>query len=192
MTKRLQSSLFKNKCFTKIHGFKGLILFMVIITIFHLLYKIVEQEIIQLPFIIGILDVLIYPLLYTTTWVLNNFFGVQSTISKDVLLLPNQFSIQMLPGCSGLQQYFLVLVLFTIYPGPPLSKLWYIPLAFIVIYFLNTIRFIGISLFTSIYPGHFHLVHDWIFRPFIYFIIFLLWIIWDSKIYQPTRKKSDN
>ena len=170
-------------------GLSGLVLFAVIITFFHLIYKYFESDIIEIAFISSILEWLIRMLLISCSWVLNTIFGVKSIINGELLVLPNQFKIHMLPGCSGFQQFFLVIMIFAIYPGPVKHKLWYIPFGILIIYILNTIRFIGISVYSNWYPDHFHFVHDGIFRPFIYFAIFLLWAIWDTRIYRKSRRK---
>ena len=158
-------------------GLRGLGLFVVIITVFHLLYKYFELEIIELPFIVSIVDWLIKMLLISCSWVLNHIFGIQNIISGDLLVLPNQFKIQMLPGCSGFQQFFLVIILLILYPGPWKHKLWFIPLGVIIIHILNLSRFVFIAIYSSWFPAHFHFVHDWIFRPFIYAGIFALWLL---------------
>ena len=168
---------------------RGLGLFVMIISVFHLLYKYFEPRIIEIPFIVSILDWLIRILLILCSWVLNHLLGFQSIISGDLLVLPNQFQIQMLPGCSGFQQYFLVIMLFILYPGPWKAKLWYLPTAILIIFLLNTFRFIGISAYSNKFPDHFHFVHDWVFRPFIYFMIFLLWVIWDTKFHKRSLQK---
>jgi len=171
-------------------GFSGLVLFAVIITLFHLIYKYFEHDIIKIAFISSILDWVIRMLLISCSWVLNNIFGIKSIINGELLELPNHFKIHMLPGCSGFQQFFLVIMIFTLYPGPVNHKIWYIPLGIIIIYILNTGRFIGISIYSNWHPDHFRFVHDWVFRPFIYFAIFLLWVIWDKYIYRrPVKKK---
>ena len=168
---------------------KGLFLFMLIIICFHLLYKYFEPDIIKIPFVIYILDWLTQILLNFTSLVLNSVFGIKSIISGDIIELPNECKIQMRPGCSGLQQFFLVVVIFILYPGPIKYKLWYIPLGILIIDILNILRFVFISTYSAWFPEHFHVVHDWIFRPFIYFVIFLLWVYWDSRIYRPIENK---
>ena len=80
-------------------------------------------------------------------------------------------------------------MIFVFYPGPLKHKLWFIPLGVLIICILNTIRFVGISLYSNWYPDHFNFVHDWVFRPFIYFVIFLLWVIWDTRINRKPKQK---
>ena len=163
-------------------GLSGLVVFAVIIIFFHLLYKYFEADIISVSYVSRVIDFLTDSLLIGNSWIMENLFSVQCVIEGDVLVISDGFNIEMQSGCSGLQQFFLVFILFLIYPGPWRSKIWYIPLSIVVIYMLNLARFIGISLYSAYDGMHFDLVHDWIFRPFIYLGIFLLWVLWAEVI----------
>lgn len=170
-----------------LRGLRGLVLFVVIITFFHLLYKYFEPDIISIPFLSRLIDFLIRNLLATNSWALEHLFSIPCVIEGDVLELPNGFKIEMQFGCSGLQQFLLVIILFLIYPGKWKSKIWYIPVSVVVVHVLNLIRFVAISLYSSYDTAHFSLIHDWIFRPFIYLGIFLLWVIWVELINKKPR-----
>jgi len=170
-------------------GMSGLIVFVMIITSFHLLYKYFEPDIISIVFVSKIIEGLTNNLLVTNSWIMEHFFSIPCVIERDVLELPNGFKIEMQFGCSGFQQFFLVTILFLIYPGPWKTKIWYIPVSILVIHVLNLIRFTGISLYSANYGSHFSLVHDWIFRPFIYLGIFLLWIVWVEVINKKNQEK---
>ena len=166
----------------ELRGLSGLVVFAVIITFFHLLYKYFEADIISISYVSRVIDFLTESLLIANSWIMEHLFSIQCVIEGDVLIISDGFNIEMQSGCSGLQQFFLVIILFLIYPGPWKSKIWYIPISIVVIYVLNLIRFIGISLYSAYDGKHFDLVHDWIFRPFIYLGIFLLWVLWAEVI----------
>ena len=170
-------------------GLSGLIVFALIITFFHLLYKYFEPNIISIPVVSKIIEFLTNNLLITNSWIMEHLFSIRCVIEGDVLELPNGFKIEMQFGCSGFQQFFLVISLFLIYPGSWKAKIWYIPVSILVIHVLNLIRFIGISLYSANDGRDFDFIHDWIFRPFIYLGIFLLWIVWVEVINKKTREK---
>ena len=170
-------------------GLSGLVVFALIITFFHLLYKYFEPDIISIPIVSEIIEFLTNNLLITNSWIMEHLFSIRCVSEGDVLELPNGFKIEMQFGCSGLQQFFLVIILFLIYPGSWKAKTWYIPVSIVVIHVLNLIRLIGISIYSANDGRHFSLVHDWIFRPFIYLGIFLLWIVWVEVINKKTREK---
>lgn len=172
-------------------GFKGLILYTFIIAGFHLLYKYFEAAIISIPIDSYIIAFLVQNLLITSSWVLN-IFGMRNSISGDVITLPNGFQIQMQFGCSGFQQFLLITILFILFPGPWKKKMWFIPSAILLVHILNIARFVGISVYAIHFKTYFHLVHDWIFRPFIYFAIFMTWIIWVEIINTRVKIKSQN
>lgn len=182
MKEREKNGVFRLGNWNALKGFRGLLLFVVINTLFHFLYKHFEADIISINFISVIIVFLTGNLLISTNWILEHVFAVHSVIEGDMLILPNGFSIEMQSGCSGLQQLVLLILLFLIYPGQWRHKLWFIPVSLIGLHLLNFIRFTGMSLYSAFYPAHFHVVHDWIFRPFIYLGIFLLWVVWTERI----------
>ena len=172
----------EKKKWQTLSGLRGLFLFIIIISFFHLLYKHFENIIVQLPWISSIIATLVELLLISCSWCLNHIFGISSIVSGDLLILPNHLQIQMLPGCSGFQQLFLITIIILIYPGPWKQKIWFIPLSVIVVHLFNSFRFVGIACYCEFYPQHSRFVHDWIFRPLIYMAIFVLWILWDKRM----------
>ena len=170
-------------------GLSGLVVFALIITFFHLLYKYFEPDIISIPIVSEIIEFLTNNLLITNSWIMEHLFSIRCVSEGDVLELPNGFKIEMQFGCSGLQQFFLVIILFLIYPGSWKAKTWYIPVSIVVIHVLNLIRLIGISLYSANDGGHFDFIHNWIFRPFIYLGIFLLWVAWVEVINKKNQGK---
>ena len=169
-------------------GLKGLILFSIIIATFHLLYKQFEAEIISIPLVSRIIGFLVQNLLISCLSILH-IFNISTTISNDIITLPNGIQIQMQYGCSGFQQFLLIAILFILFPGPWKKKLWFIPSAILLVHILNIIRFVGISIYAIHFKEHFHFVHDWIFRPFIYFAIFMAWVIWVDLINRKGKNK---
>lgn len=171
-----------------LNRFKGLFLFMLIIIFFHILYKSTEDFLVEIPAISGLISWLAHILLQSSHWILNKVFGITALVRENDLILPNEFSIRMLDGCTGLQQFILVTALFLLYPGPFKQKLWYIPLSLMLVFLMNLLRFVFLSMYCSYYPDHFSFVHDWVFRPFIYGVIFLSWWFWD-RIFLPVEKQ---
>ena len=121
-------------------------------------------------------------LVSVSSFLLNYIFNINSVAVGGDLFLPNNFTINMDSGCSGLQQFYLVLLLFLIIPGPIKMKIWYIPVGLIIVHISNIIRLTFLVLITHYDSDSFYFVHDWVFRPFIYGIIFLLWLYWEIQI----------
>ncbi|MDP1623939.1 MAG: exosortase/archaeosortase family protein [Bacteroidales bacterium] len=179
------------KFLTNIIG-KDLLRFFIIIIPFFLIYEYFEPAFIKIPVVVNILDFLTLHILNLTSWALSTIFNISNTIENDMVVLPNGQQLQMQFGCSGLQQFILTFFLLVLLPGPWKHKLWFIPVSLIVIHFFNVVRFIGIALQLSHTSNHFHFIHDWVFRPFIYLIIFLVWVAWVELIAKSIKKPPHN
>jgi len=57
-----------------------------------------------------------------------------------IIRFKNLEAIQINNGCSGTKQMLQVLVLFVLYPGPWIRKVWFIPTVIGAIYFVNLFR----------------------------------------------------
>ena len=56
----------------------------------------------------------------------------------------------------------------------------------------NVVRICGVLLMQVPFPNSFHLAHDYIFKVFFYLIIFLMWMLWVEKFYNPTLKNKQH
>ncbi len=81
-------------------------------------------------------------------------------------------------SCSGLKQFFQIIVLFLIFPGPWKHKLWFIPATIFVMHGVNISRIVILSVMVVYHPEYWGFTHDWILRPFFYVVIFCAWIVW--------------
>ena len=90
-----------------------------------------------------------------------------------------------------------------IFPGPWKHKAWYIPAGLVIIEWTNVVRICGVLLMQVWWPNiHIHLfgndintfrlAHDYIFKVFFYLIIFLMWVLWVEKFYNPSLKAKQN
>jgi exosortase/archaeosortase family protein len=61
-------------------------------------------------------------------------------------------------------------------------KLWYIPLGWGIIYGFNILRIYWISLIMQPHPELFLLFHNYLFKYLFYFVIFLMWVLWEQVI----------
>jgi exosortase/archaeosortase family protein len=177
------------KIITKLFG-KDLLLFFLIIIPFFLIYEYFEPAFIKIPLVFNVITFLTQHILQVTSWTLATLFNLSNTIENDIIVLPGGQRLQMQFGCSGLEQFILIFFLLILLPGPWRQKLWFIPLSVLVIHFFNVIRFIGIAIQLNHSQQHFHFIHDWIFRPFIYLVIFFIWVAW-VELFSKNKKISD-
>lgn len=96
------------------------------------------------------------------------------------------------PECASLKQWMHWLFLMILFPGSWKHKLWYIPAGLVIIEWTNVIRICGILLMQIPFPNSFHIAHDYIFKVFFYLVIFLMWVLWVEKFYNPTIKSKQN
>ena len=138
-------------------------------------------------------------------WVLDHLLNVDITTIGQTRTIAainscGDFSkVIIAPECASLKQWMHWLFLMLLFPGPWKHKLWYIPAGLVIIEWTNVVRICGILLMQVAWPNihihlfgndinTFHLAHDYIFKLFFYLIIFLMWVLWVEKFYNPSLK----
>lgn len=138
-------------------------------------------------------------------WVLDHVFRIDITTFSGTRLITAIDSkeglarVVIAPECASLKQWMHWLFLMILFPGPWKHKLWYIPAGLVIIEWTNVVRICGILLMQIAWPdihihlfgndiNTFHLAHDYIFKLFFYLIIFLMWMLWVEKFYNPSLK----
>jgi exosortase/archaeosortase family protein len=84
-------------------------------------------------------------------------------------------------GCSGLKPILQFILLMLIFPGPWKHKAWFIPMGIVIVHLTNLFRITGLAFVTVTIPQYWEFSHDYLFRPFFYVVIFLLWVWWVEK-----------
>lgn len=74
-------------------------------------------------------------------------------------------------GCSGFKQLLQAFFLFLLYPGRIRHKLWFIPLAIVLMHLANIIRLNGVALTLYYLPQWWEFSHDYVFRFVFYFLL---------------------
>ena len=127
-------------------------------------------------------------------WALDHVFHIDLTTISSARLLATTNSeggwarVVIAPECASLKQWMHWIFLMVLFPGPWKHKLWYIPIGLVIIEWTNVIRICGILMMQIPWPNSFHIAHDYIFKVFFYFVIFLMWVLWVEKFYNPTLK----
>ena len=142
-------------------------------------------------------------------WVLDHVFRIDITTFSGTRLITAIDSkgglarVVIAPECASLKQWMHWLFLMILFPGPWKHKLWYIPAGLVIIEWTNVVRICGILLMQIAWPdihihlfgndiNTFHLAHDYIFKLFFYLIIFLMWMLWVEKFYNPSLKSKQH
>lgn len=155
------------------------LLFAVITYGFHLLFRQYSNEIMSVQFV-GQSGLWLADRVYDISlWFNRNILGYHITVEPgNTMWFSNGGYITVNTSCSGLKQFYQVLVLFILFPGPLKHKLWFIPLGFVVMFLTNVFRIVMLSVILLWKPEHWDYSHDWILRPFFYVVLFGLWVWW--------------
>lgn len=132
-------------------------------------------------------------------WVLQHIFGIDITTISETRLIAalskegGFVNVLIAPECASLKQWCHWLFLMLLFPGPWKHKAWYIPAGLVIIEWTNVVRICGILLAQIQWPGPntFHIAHDYVFKAFFYFVIFLMWVLWVEKFKNKALKKQE-
>ena len=138
-------------------------------------------------------------------WLLDRVLHIDITTIKDMRLIaaPDKnggwANVIIAPECASLKQWLHWVFLMVLFPGPWKHKAWFIPAGLVIIEWTNVVRICGVLLMQVFCPdihihlfgsdiNTFHLAHDYVFKVFFYLIIFLMWVLWVEKFYNPSIK----
>jgi exosortase/archaeosortase family protein len=154
-------------------------LFMIITYVFHKLWWQYSTEIKSLALVSNTADWLARRVFEASFWIIRHTYDT-NVIDEAVntLRFSNRGWIAVNESCSGLKQFYQILVLFLLFPGPIKHKLWFIPLSIIIMHITNVMRIVVLGMITLWLPDYWDFSHDWILRPFFYVVLFLLWVWW--------------
>lgn len=157
-------------------------LFALITYAFHLIFRYFAAEIMAVPFVSNSATWLAYAVYAVSLWIDQNILGME-IITRPIngLWFTNGHGILVNNSCSGLKQFYQVIVLFVLFPGPWKHKLWFIPLGFLAMFATNVFRIVLLSEIMAWKPEYFEFCHTWILRPFFYVVLFALWVWWVEK-----------
>jgi exosortase/archaeosortase family protein len=114
-----------------------------------------------------------------STWFIRNILPIPITTDEyRVIHFENGGYIGINESCSGLKPIIQFILLFLVFPGPWKKKLWFIPMGVVIVHLTNLFRIVGLSVVTVTIPEYWKFSHDYVFRPFFYVVIFLLWVWW--------------
>lgn len=101
------------------------------------------------------------------------------TTEPSMVLFINQKPIvRIIEGCNSISVIILFVAFLIGFSGPIKSTVWYAIFGSLVIFILNVVRIIIISIALYFAPKYEHFLHEIAFPLIIYGITFLLWIIW--------------
>jgi len=182
-----------------LQAFKDVVIFMAILLVFHVLWKIFISDLFSVQFIYDSAAWLAGKVFMASAWVLDALnvnitafdeLSIQGRIRQNVIFCPeNNGFVYVNRSCSGLKQFYQWFFLMILYPGPWKQKLWFIPLGLVIIHIVNIFRIVGMTFVTISIPQHWDNIHDYVARPFFYVVMFLLWVWWNEKFYLKSKQQ---
>lgn len=130
-------------------------------------------------------------------WCLEHVVGIDITTKSSegmIFALDRNGSwvhVGVIAECASLKQWLHWLFLMLLFPGPWKHKAWYFPVGLVIIEWTNVVRVCGIFTALVHWPNSFHITHDYVFKAFFYFMIFLMWVLWVEVFVHPKRKKTN-
>ncbi len=181
-----------------LYAFKDVTIFMIILLIFHVLWRTFVRDILSVEFITNSANWLAFQVFIASNWVLEvlnvnvtsfDELTISGALKRNVFYYAeNNGFVAVNLSCSGLKQFYQWFFLMLLYPGPWKHKLWFIPLGLLVVHLVNIFRIVSMVFVTINIPQHWDFSHDWILRPFFYVVMFLLWVWWNEKFYLNAKK----
>lgn len=86
--------------------------------------------------------------------------------------------IYLVDGCSGIAAIGLFVGFVIAYPGEWVPRMAFIFMGIGIIYFVNVIRIVILSITQVQWPSMFDVTHDYSTTAIFYLVIFLLWVVW--------------
>lgn len=157
------------------------ILFILITLLAHKLYWAHIYRLEELSFFV-ITREFLKEAVFNQSLIILKLLSSQFEYADTSIYLSNLRFVEINEGCSGFKQFYQIILLFLIFPGPPIHKIWYIPAAILIMHFTNVFRIIVLSILLQTNQSVWQFSHDWLLRPFFYLVIFMLWWIWNEKI----------
>lgn len=130
-------------------------------------------------FLPQIADWLAYHVYLNSSWFLD-LIAVKHIAADNTLIFPGTGYVAVVKSCSGLKQFYQILFLFLLFPGPWKHKTWYIPASLLLMYLVNVFRIVALSLVLFVWPDLWDFIHSWVLRPFFYVVIFAEWVVWNE------------
>jgi exosortase/archaeosortase family protein len=121
-----------------------------------------------------------------------NLFNIPfGLIHRTTFVFANGTQSEIAWGCTGIKQAFIYTCIIAFSGGPWRNKWWYILAAYPLLHFFNIARVSIVGAVLASNPHYFEIVHTWIFKYAFYFLIFLLWVVWEEHFHQHRLKKQN-
>jgi archaeosortase B (VPXXXP-CTERM-specific) len=113
--------------------------------------------------------------------------GLGAEVSGRIVLMPN-FSIEVVGECTGLYEMLILLSAMIAYPAGWKKKLIGAGLGIPLLYLINIVRMVFISVVGNWSPKSFEFLHLYFWQVAMILMIVSVWILWIQKVVYRERK----
>ncbi|WP_282123058.1 exosortase family protein XrtF [Algibacter mikhailovii] len=104
------------------------------------------------------------------------------------IILNGKFVARVIEGCNGLSVIILFLSFIVAFSGKLKTTFFYILSGSVLIYVVNLIRIVILTIALYYYPEHREILHSVVFPAIIYGLVFLLWVFWVNRFSKSNVK----
>lgn len=104
------------------------------------------------------------------------------------LIVNGKYLARVIEGCNSVSVIILFMSFIIAFSGKPKNTFLYILLGIALIYVINLLRIVALTIALYHYPWQRDILHTVIFPGIIYGMVFLLWIIWVNRFSSMIKK----
>ena len=112
----------------------------------------------------------------------SSLIGFNLSVIRDYnqykIIVENKFVARIVEGCNAMSVIVLFISFVIAFSGKWKQTIIYVFLGSVLIYFLNVLRIILLSILIFHYPNQENKLHGVVFPLIIYGVVFILWVIW--------------
>lgn len=116
-------------------------------------------------------------MLIKITVIFLKFTGFNPIVEGSIITL-NNFSMNVLFGCNGLEAFLIYTVGIISFPAKILHKIWGIVLGFFILQILNVLRITGLGLSGIYLKDYFDFIHIYLAQSIMIVFSVIMFIIW--------------
>ena len=128
---------------------------------------------------------------------LANLFGFQATVHQHEnelsmkFYLGDHYSFRLVEGCNSISIIILFIAFIVAFSGSLPATILFGLVGIAVIYIMNVVRLLAISVLTKEYPEYDYFLHDLLFPAIIYGTVMVLWIVWVNRFSYLKRPRHE-
>ncbi|MDO7137871.1 exosortase family protein XrtF [Algibacter lectus] len=104
------------------------------------------------------------------------------------VMIGNIYVARVIEGCNGLSVLILFISFIVAFSGRLKATLLYLLSGSVIIYVVNVLRIVILSIWLYKYPEQSEFLHAVVFPAIIYGVVFLLWIFWVNRFSKLNQK----